>query len=265
MLGGGGDGTRTHEPPTASEILGVRGSSFQVATGALLGLLVQGGSERSGEICPRCLHRCLHFRTTKRSIRFLDGLESPNANGFQRAGNRATRGGEGVDTARPQITNQIWRFLVSSYSQSVLVFAMSETSVATKVRRRVLASGERFWRPDDFEGSSEAVAKALSRLVASGDIRRVRRGLYWRGATSRLGMAPPPVDRLADELVGMPGSGPAGWSAALALGLSTRFLVTSPSPCQAVCRSSGTSSFGESCGEHEASRRATPAIGSGCS
>ncbi len=99
---------------------------------------------------------------------------------------------------------------------------MGEMSVAARVRRRVLASRERFWRPDDFEGSSEAVTKALSRLVASGDIRRVRRGLYWRGATSLLGMAPPPVDRLADELVGMPGSGPAGWSAALALGLSTQ-------------------------------------------
>jgi len=99
---------------------------------------------------------------------------------------------------------------------------MSEASVATQVRRRVLASRERFWRPDDFEGSSEAVAKALSRLVGSGDIRRVRRGLYWRGATSRLGMAPPPIDRLAEELVGAPGIGPAGWSAAVALGLSSQ-------------------------------------------
>jgi hypothetical protein len=35
-------------------------------------------------------------------------------------------------------------------------------------------------------------------------------------------MAPPPVDRLAEELVGVPGIGPAGWSAAVALGLSTQ-------------------------------------------
>ena len=54
---------------TASENLEVRGSSFQVTTGALPGLLIQGSSEQSGEICPRCLHRCLHFRTIKRSIR----------------------------------------------------------------------------------------------------------------------------------------------------------------------------------------------------
>ena len=132
-------------------------------------------------------------------------------------------GCEGAVNARPSIL--YWNSDGFSYRVTAIpgiVFGMSETSVATKVRRRVLASRERFWRPEDFEGTSEAVTKALSRLVASGDIRRVRRGLYWRGATSRLGMAPPPVDRLADELVGMPGSGPAGWSAALALGLSTQ-------------------------------------------
>ena len=37
-----------------------------------------------------------------------------------------------------------------------------------------------------------------------------------------LGMAPPPPGRLAGAVVGGTGSGPAGWSAALALGLSTQ-------------------------------------------
>jgi hypothetical protein len=100
--------------------------------------------------------------------------------------------------------------------------AMSTTTIAAGVRERVLRSRERFWRPEDFEGSPEAVAQALSRLVRAGELRRVRRGLYWRGSPTRLGMAPPPPERLAGEVAHVPGTGPAGWSAALALGLSTQ-------------------------------------------
>ena len=94
--------------------------------------------------------------------------------------------------------------------------------MAPEVRKRVLGSRDRFWRPEDFDGSPEAVGQALSRLARSGEVRRLRRGLYWRGAPTRLGMAPPPPDRLAGAIVGGAGSGPAGWSAALALGLSTQ-------------------------------------------
>ncbi len=100
--------------------------------------------------------------------------------------------------------------------------AMSATSVAPEVRKRVLASRDRFWRPEDFAGSPDAVAQALSRMARSGDVRRVRRGLYWRGAPTRLGMAPPPAGSLASAVVGGTGFGPAGWSAAVALGLSTQ-------------------------------------------
>ncbi|MHB8449845.1 MAG: hypothetical protein ACYDAQ_05245 [Mycobacteriales bacterium] len=99
---------------------------------------------------------------------------------------------------------------------------MSTPSVAPEVRKRVLASRDRFWRPEDFDGSPDAVAQALSRMARSEEVRRVRRGLYWRGAPTRLGMAPPPPGQLASAVVGSTGSGPAGWSAALALGLSTQ-------------------------------------------
>jgi len=100
--------------------------------------------------------------------------------------------------------------------------AMGTTSVAAEVRKRVLASRDRFWRPEDFAGSPDAVAQGLSRLARSGEVRRIRRGLYWRGAPTPLGMAPPPPGRLASEITGGMGAGPAGWSAALALGLSTQ-------------------------------------------
>jgi hypothetical protein len=99
---------------------------------------------------------------------------------------------------------------------------MSEASLASKVRNRILTSGDRFWSPADFDGSPAAVAQTLSRMVRAGEIRRMRRGLYWHGAQTRLGMAPPPSSLFANEMIDGPGIGPAGWSAALELGLSTQ-------------------------------------------
>lgn len=99
---------------------------------------------------------------------------------------------------------------------------MNKASVASNVRSRVRRSRDRFWEPEDFDGSPEAVAKALSRLSESGELRRVRRGLYWRGSSTRLGMAPPRADMLASAIAGETGTGPAGLSAALKLGLSTQ-------------------------------------------
>lgn len=100
--------------------------------------------------------------------------------------------------------------------------AVSDASVARAVRDKVVRSRDRFWRPEDFDGSPEAVAQALSRLARAHELRRVRRGLYWRGAPTPLGMAPPPSDRFVHEVVDTPGTGPAGWSAGLMLGLSTQ-------------------------------------------
>ena len=102
------------------------------------------------------------------------------------------------------------------------MLAVSDTSVASRVRGRVLRSSDRFWRPDDFDGSPAAVAQALCRLARTGEVRRLRRGLYWRGASTALGMAPPPSDRFVAEIMDAPGTGPAGSSASLALGLSTQ-------------------------------------------
>jgi hypothetical protein len=100
---------------------------------------------------------------------------------------------------------------------------MSRSDVAAAVREKVLASHDCFWRPGDFaDYSPDAVAAALSRLRRSGELRRVRRGLYWRGTRTPLGMAPPTASDLAGALVPLAGSGPAGRSAALLLGLSTQ-------------------------------------------
>lgn len=99
---------------------------------------------------------------------------------------------------------------------------MTRSTVSGDVREKVIRSRNRFWRPEDFGGSQDAVAQALSRLARGGELRRIRRGLYWKGSSTALGMAPPPTGRLASEVVDELGSGPAGWSAALVLGLSTQ-------------------------------------------
>jgi uncharacterized protein DUF6088 len=99
---------------------------------------------------------------------------------------------------------------------------MKTASINAVVRKKVLRSKGRFWRPEDFDGSPEAVAQALSRLVRAGELRRVRRGLYWRGSPTLLGMSPPPAENLAHKVAKETGIGPAGRSASLALGLSTQ-------------------------------------------
>lgn len=97
-----------------------------------------------------------------------------------------------------------------------------QDSVAGIARSAILRSGERFWRPTDFNGSPAAVAVALSRLRREGELRHVRRGLYWRGRKTLLGMAPPRPELVARQLAGTVGVGPSGLSAASTLGLSTQ-------------------------------------------
>lgn len=95
-------------------------------------------------------------------------------------------------------------------------------SVAGAARHRVAkARPGTFFRRRDFDGTDRAVESALSRLVAEGELIRVRRGLYWRGKKTRFGMTYPSVLETA-VAVGGPGTGPAGIGAAQLLGLTTQ-------------------------------------------
>lgn len=89
-------------------------------------------------------------------------------------------------------------------------------------RERILRSRNRFWRPQDLTTPGSTKQHLLAELVEEGQLRRIRRGLYWRGAKSPLGMAPPPTDALIAELAPGPGVGPAGLYAANLLRLSTQ-------------------------------------------
>lgn len=95
-------------------------------------------------------------------------------------------------------------------------------SQASQVAGAVLRARRRFFRIGDFEGSRAAVDRELCRLVAAGELRRIRNGLYWRGPKTMLGIAPPALDELLEELVGGCAYGPAGLSAANAFGLTSQ-------------------------------------------
>lgn len=97
--------------------------------------------------------------------------------------------------------------------------------IAPTIRARIFEGSDRFWRPEDFDGlrSPNAVDQTLSDLHAAGELRRVRRGLYWRGPRTAFGVAPPPTRRILEQITGLrSGIGPSGYSAALAVGISTQ-------------------------------------------
>lgn len=96
-------------------------------------------------------------------------------------------------------------------------------SQASRVAQRVLSTHEGFFRTHDFEAIPPAVvARELRRLAVDGELRRIRKGLYWRGQKTMLGIAPPALSVLLNELVGETTYGPAGVSAANALGLTSQ-------------------------------------------
>lgn len=73
----------------------------------------------------------------------------------------------------------------------------------------------------EIDGPRTAVESAFSRIAAGGEVARIRKGLYWKGAHTPLGLTPPRVEEVGVELGG-PGSGPAGVAAAAWLGLTTQ-------------------------------------------
>jgi hypothetical protein len=110
--------------------------------------------------------------------------------------------------------------------------ARVKDSTAARVRQRVLKSEDSFWRVEDFEGEPHAVVMELRRLAEAGEVERVRRGVFWRGRSTRFGMNVPPAVMALRELAGdREAVGAAEWYATNALGLSTQ---VSPEPVVSI-------------------------------
>jgi hypothetical protein len=97
-----------------------------------------------------------------------------------------------------------------------------ESSGTDAARRKILRSRNRFWRSGEIPGAPSTVQHLLADLTRSGELRRVRKGLYWRGTHTPLGMSPPSSEALAARIAPSKGAGPTGLSAANLLRLSTQ-------------------------------------------
>ena len=86
----------------------------------------------------------------------------------------------------------------------------------------MLTGGERYWQLSDLSDlGATASAHALSRLAASGELQRVRKGLYYRPKQTAIGPSLPSATAALAQTFGAP-LHPSGLSAANALGLSTQ-------------------------------------------
>lgn len=87
---------------------------------------------------------------------------------------------------------------------------------------RVRDGGERYWSLSDFRNlSASAVAHALSRLAAEGELQRVRKGVYYRPKPTALGPSIPSASGAIAQTAYAP-LHPSGLTAGAALGLSTQ-------------------------------------------
>ncbi len=94
--------------------------------------------------------------------------------------------------------------------------------VTGAVRARVEKGGERYWRYVDFDKlPAQAVAQALHRLENEGVVRKVRKGIYYRGRQTAFGPSVPSDSDIAAVALRTPLQ-PAGLTAANILGLTTQ-------------------------------------------
>lgn len=77
-------------------------------------------------------------------------------------------------------------------------------------------------RVADLPCTSSASRAALSRAARDGKLVKAARGLYYKGPKTRFGMARPSILETALEVLGSEGTGPCGYSAARAFGLTTQ-------------------------------------------
>jgi Family of unknown function (DUF6088) len=111
-------------------------------------------------------------------------------------------------------------FPLNSYAMTT-----AANSPAMAIRR---AQSRSFVHVSDLPGTNTAARKAASRAAQSGELIPVRRGLYFKAPTTRYGTVKPRIEDIIREIFRTPNSGfgPAGHSAAQALGITTQVPAT---------------------------------------
>lgn len=87
---------------------------------------------------------------------------------------------------------------------------------------RALPVGSYVRTADLRNGSPTAKRSAIAHAVRSGDLVRLHAGLYFKGQRTRFGMTKPRTEDIAFAVLGPSGTGPAEYSAARYLGLTTQ-------------------------------------------
>ncbi len=94
---------------------------------------------------------------------------------------------------------------------------------AESIRRRIRAGGEQLWRFEDFRDLPfQAVAKALSRLTAEGQLERLSKGVYYRTRQTAFGKSLPNPAAIQELALRHKAVFPAGIAAANLLGFTTQ-------------------------------------------
>jgi len=113
------------------------------------------------------------------------------------------------------------------FASPVTTVGSRRHSVVGRVRARIEAEGERMWRAADFLGTdrswtAHAVSQALSRLARQGVVRRLGKGLYYRGRETAFGPSVPSPGMIQSVPLAGRAVFPAGHAAAGLLGLTTQ-------------------------------------------
>jgi hypothetical protein len=102
-----------------------------------------------------------------------------------------------------------------------------QRSIVGRIRARIEAAGERVWRAADFHGAdrawtAQAIAQSLSRLSRQGVVRRLGKGLYYRGRETAFGPSLPSPAMVQSLPIAGRKIFPSGYAAASVLGLTTQ-------------------------------------------
>ncbi len=122
-----------------------------------------------------------------------------------------------------------WAGLAESICMSphAATAGIRQRSIAGRVRARIEGGGERVWRVTDFQSAdrpwtAQAIAQALSRLSRQGVVRRLGKGLYYRGRETAFGPSLPSPAMVQSLPIAGRKVFPSGHAAASMLGLTTQ-------------------------------------------